>query len=166
MSRPREAPSAAGPSASPLSAAAAFCPGRTPLSPVPDCSHLLSRLSSAWSDTSLTPLFYGTAQLPDACYFSPYLHSATQQFLLHHGSGPPISDSDIVRYEVFTDGSGGSGKGPLAGPPSWAFVVCGVTCDDRFRIEGDLASPAPNLSDDYVSASGPSEFYAALWFFG
>ena len=43
-------------------------------------------------------------------------------------------------------------------------MICGVTEDGRYRIEGYLSGPGPSLREDYVSASAPAELYAALWF--
>ena len=130
---------------------------------MPDCAALLHQLGLPWPcDNSLTPLFYGSHQSLDQCFFLPYLHSSTSAFLLQY-AGAPIADDEVVKYEIYTDGSGGSDSKHIGGPPAWSFVVLAYTNSGRCKVEGYLSSPAPGLSDAYVSPSGPAEFYAALW---
>ena len=132
-------------------------------SPLPACTVLLSRLSEADGNSiSLTPLFYGEQKVEN-CFIAPYLHSSTQQFLHEQSLGNPVLDHEVMRLEIFTDGSGGSDGKQLSGPPAWAFVVMGYACDGRCRVEGYLTAPSPGLKDEFASPSGPSEFTAALW---
>jgi len=140
----------------------------TPTSPVPSCSVLLHHLAAPWTACKLAPLFvsHDQEQHADMCLLSLHLHSSTRYLLACQSElceNNQVMDHDIVRFVVYTDGSGGSDSVDIGGPPAWAFVLCSATQDGRYRFEGYLAGLDPTLRDQYATASGPAEFVAALW---
>ena len=113
-------------------------PQLCPSCPIPDCTDLVRHLCQPWLSCSLTPVFHGPHHLPDHCFFHPYLHSSTRQFFETHGASPPPDGEQVVRFEVHTDGSGGSNQQHLGGPPSWAWCLFSVTSSGRYICEGYL----------------------------
>ena len=132
--------------------------------PLPDCRGPAQRLRQPWPTSSaLTPLFLGPQRGPRFCLFQPHLHSSTHSFVETHGAPPPPSDDEIVRFEIYTDGSGGSKQQLLGGPPSWSWCLLGVTTDNRYRCDGYLCGVDDTLPDQLSSVSAAAEFQAGLW---
>ena len=63
---------------------------------------------------------------------------------------------------IFTDGSGGSSRGHLPGPPAWAFVVLGITHDGALVLIGTLGDAMPTLSESFSQPSGAAEICAGI----
>ena len=124
------------------------------LAPLPDGTHALDALRAAWP-------FKLDTFLPEV--LGPYLHSATVEAL---GSFVPDKFQGMpmlyTRYDIYTDGSGGSGKGDMPGPPAWAFVVIGTDSQGERSVIGYLGQAMPVLAEIFVQPSVAAEICAGV----